>query len=58
MVAPAVLNRIIMKMRNSARASVTGKKRAARQAINEVNLPRLFLFLEVFVDKEIPSSTK
>jgi hypothetical protein len=49
-----------MKMRNSV-----GKPRAARNAPrsaagNEVmNLPRVFLFLELFVEKDIPGrSTK
>jgi len=49
-----------MKMRNSI-----GKKRAGREAARRVSgtealsLPRLFLFLELFVDKEIPErSTK
>ncbi len=49
-----------MKMRNSI-----GKKRAGREAsrrssdITGMNLPRLFLFLELFVEKEIPErSTK
>ena len=49
-----------MKMRNSI-----GKKRAGREASRRdlgcemMSLPRLFLFLELFVDKEIPErSTK
>jgi hypothetical protein len=43
-----------MKMRNSI-----GKKSAAREDVRRasradaINLPRLFLFLEVFVEKEI-----
>jgi hypothetical protein len=43
-----------MKMRNSP-----GKKPAAREMVRRasradaINLPRLFLFLEVFVEKEV-----
>jgi hypothetical protein len=50
-----------MKMRNSS-----GKKRASRDMAHRassrhaaVNVPRLYLFMEVFVDKDIPDrSTK
>jgi hypothetical protein len=44
-----------MKMRNSI-----GKRRAGREAsrrasqLDVLSLPRLFLFLELFVEKEIP----
>jgi hypothetical protein len=44
-----------MKMRNSH-----GKKPAAREDVRRasraeaINLPRLFLFLEVFVEKDLP----
>ncbi len=56
----AVLKCLCMKMRNSI-----GKKRAARVLRRDgnrgemLNLPRLFLFFELFVDKDIPErSTK
>ena len=56
-----MLNFLCMKMRNSS----IGKKPAGRQAarrssgIDTMNLPRLFLFLELFVEKELPErSTK
>jgi hypothetical protein len=48
-----------MKMQTSA-----GKRRTQRSAaqkaagLETMNLPRLFLFLEVFVEKDIPLSTK
>jgi hypothetical protein len=44
-----------MKMRNT-----NGKKPARRTSRSGVvNMPRMFLFLELFVDKEIPQrSTK
>ena len=59
-VARVLLNWIRMKMRTSL-----GKKRVARNAARQslhsdgISLPRVFLFLELFVDKDIPQrSTK
>jgi hypothetical protein len=57
--ARAVLKCRIMKMQTS-----TGKRCVQRGAsqkaarIETMNLPRLFLFLEVFVEKDIPLSSK
>ncbi|MGA3170021.1 MAG: hypothetical protein ABSE62_03325 [Chthoniobacteraceae bacterium] len=46
-----------MKMRNSSNGKKLGARRAPRTEV--LNLPRLFLFLELFVDKDISSrSTK
>jgi hypothetical protein len=48
-----------MKMQSSA-----GKRRTQRSAtrkaagLDTLNLPRLFLFMEVFVEKDIPLSNK
>jgi hypothetical protein len=59
-VARAVLKWIRMKMHSS-----NGKKAAVRDVTRRasrnvaMNLPRMFLFLELFVDKDIPErSTK
>jgi hypothetical protein len=57
--ARAVLKACIMKMPNSQ-----GKPRPRRgiarktTGIDSMNLPRLFLFLEVFVEKDLPISGK
>jgi hypothetical protein len=58
--AQPVLNWFRMKMRNST-CKRPAQRAAARRASrnDEVNLPRMFLFLELFVDKDIPHrSTK
>jgi hypothetical protein len=49
-----------MKMRNSIGKRHAGRETSRRASASEVlSLPRLFLFLELFVDKEIPErSTK
>jgi hypothetical protein len=48
-----------MKMRNSIVKKPAARVASRRASRIEVNLPRMFLFLEVFVDKEIPQrSTK
>jgi hypothetical protein len=49
-----------MKMRNSNAKKAAPRDLSRRTFRNgEVNLPRLFLFLELFVDKDIPHrSTK
>jgi hypothetical protein len=49
-----------MKMRNSIGKKPAGREVSRRASGSEaVNLPRMFLFLELFVEKEIPErSTK
>jgi hypothetical protein len=49
-----------MKMQNSVGKPRPARNASRRAAGNEVmNLPRLFLFLELFVEKDIPErSTK
>jgi hypothetical protein len=55
--AQPVLNSFAMKMRNSSIGKKPGARRALRAEV--LNLPRVFLFLELFVDKDISSrSTK
>ena len=45
-----------MKMRNTKKHVV---RTVSRNAAQGLNLPRLFLFLELFVDRDIPNrSTK
>lgn len=50
----------IMKMQNSTDKRRAQRSVSRRAAANEaLNLPRLFLFLELFVEKDIPyRSTK
>jgi hypothetical protein len=43
-----------MKMRNSNDKKSVTRDISRRVSRNEVNLPRMFLFLELFVDKDIP----
>jgi hypothetical protein len=49
-----------MKMRSSITKKRGGRVASRRSSGNEIiSLPRMYLFLEVFVDKEIPErSTK
>jgi hypothetical protein len=49
-----------MKMRNSIGKKAVTRDASRRTSRNDsVNMPRMFLFLELFVDKDIPQrSTK
>ena len=57
--ARVVLKSPCMKMQTSAGKRRTNRSAAQKVAgIETMNLPRLFLFLEVFVEKGIPLSDK